>query len=189
MERRAFLAAAGASLAGLAGCGSGSGEGTATPTEGAAGTASATPTASPTATPTPTPALTPPEKRYQPQLLDIALVSTWGGPGDLEANRIESIRRGQPAVIAFRYRIRVPEGTINLKEGIDVFQGDDLVVRRFHDVDRHVDAAGLHTWEDAMTFETASWPTGDVRAAVAIGELQLHRTSETVSTSFEVRSA
>ncbi|WP_251343080.1 hypothetical protein [Haloplanus halophilus] len=179
MDRRAFLAAAGA---GLAGCGS-TGETDATATGSPTRTATATPTV--TATPT----RTPPERRYQPQLLAVALVSTWSEPGDLTANRIDRLQRGQPAVVAFRYRIRIPEGTINLKEGVDVIHDDDLVVRRFRDVDRRVDAAGLYTWEDAMAFETDAWPTGDLTASVAVGELQLHRTSDSLTTTFELVSA
>ena len=181
MDRRAFLAVAGACLSGLAGCGSAGSS-----SSSASETTTATPTPEPTRTPTPEPTLTPPERRYVPQLLDVALVSTWSEPGDLTANRIESIRRGQPAVVAFRYRIRIPQGTINLKEGVDVVHGDEMVVRRFRDVDRHVESAGLHTWEDAMTFDTADWPTGRGTATGAIGELQLHRTSDRVSTTFDV---
>ncbi|GAB6861225.1 hypothetical protein ACFR97_14255 [Haloplanus litoreus] len=182
MDRRAFLVAAGA---GLAGCGSttspdGESERTAT------GTATPTSTATPTPVETATPTRTPPERRYLPQLLDVALVSTWSEPGDLAAKRIDQVRRGQPAVVAFRYRLRVPEGTINLKEGVDVTTDDELVVRRFRDVDRTVDSAGLYTWEDAMTFETAEWPTGSLTASVAVGELQLHRTSDSVATTFEL---
>jgi hypothetical protein len=183
MDRRSFLVAAGA---GLAGCGS-----TGAPDDGGTRTPTATETATPTATETATSTATrtPPERRYLPQLLDVALVSTWSVPGDLEANGIGRLRRGQPAVVAFRYRLRVPEGTINLKEGVDVTAGDELVVRRFRDVDRTVESAGLYTWEDAMTFETADWPTGELTASVAVGELQLHRTSEPVTTTFELRPA
>jgi hypothetical protein len=188
MDRRSFLVGTAAGLSGLAGCGSaGSSPETDDGTATGGPTATTTPTATPTATPAPT--ATPPERRYFPQLLDVALVSTWSEPGDLTANRIRSVRRGQPAVVAFRYRIRIPEGTINLKEGVDVVHDGDLLVRRFRDVDRHVDSAGLHTWEDAMTFETADWPTGNLTATVAIGELQLHRTSDGVSTTFEVTTA
>lgn len=189
MDRRAFLAGTAASLSGLAGCGS---AGSPPPTdEGtAASTTTATLTASPTPTPTDTPAptRTPPERRYLPQLLDAGLVSTWAEAGDLTANRVGRVRRGQPAVVAFRYRIRIPEGTINLKEGVDVVHDGDLVVRRFRDVDRQVDSSGLYTWEDATTFQTAEWPTGTLTATAAVGELQLHRTSERVSTTFEVTS-
>jgi len=185
MDRRAFLAAASGCVVGLAGCGETSSSSDATAT--ATATRTSTPTETPTGTPTPT--VTPPDRRYLPQLLDVGLVSTWAEPGDLTANRIRSLRRGQPAVVAFRYRIRVPEGTINLKEGVDVVHDGDLVVRRFRDVDRHVDAAGLYTWEDAMTFDTADWPTGELTATAAIGELQLHRTSDGVPTTFEVTSA
>ena len=192
MDRRTFLVAAGA---GLAGCGStGSAPDTGTPTETAAGTptatptetAAGTPTATPTETETETPTRTPPEQRYRPQLLDVALVSTWSEPGDLDANRIARLPRGQPAVVAFRYRLRVPSGTINLKEGVDVLASDDLVVRRNRDMDRTVDTAGLYTWEDAMTFETDDWPTGRLTASVAIGELQLHRTSDPRTATFDL---
>ena len=188
MDRRAFLAGTAASLSGLTGCGS---AGSPPPTDEGTASSTTTPTASSTPTPTgtPTPTRTPPERRYLPQLLDVGLVSTWAEPGDLTANRIESVRRGQPAVVAFRYRIRIPEGTINLKEGVDIVRDGDLVVRRFRDVDRQVDSAGLYTWEAAMTFGTAEWPTGNLTATVAVGELQLHRTSEGVSTTFEVTSA
>ncbi|GAB3312875.1 hypothetical protein EI982_17020 [Haloplanus rallus] len=180
MDRRAFLVAAGA---GLAGCGStGTAPDTGTPT----GTASSTATGTPTATPTATPTRTPPEQRYRPQLLDVALVSTWSEPGDLAANRIARLPRGQPAVVAFRYRLRVPSGTINLKEGVDVLADDDLVVRRNRDMDRTVDTAGLYTWEDAMTFETDDWPAGRLTASVAIGELQLHRTSDPRTATFDL---
>jgi len=190
MDRRAFLAAAGACLSGLAGCGSaGSSSSTATPTRTPTSTATGTATPTATATPSPDPTVTPPDRQYTPQLLDVALVSTWSTAGDLAANRIESVRRGRPAVVAFRYRMRVPQGTINLKEGVDVLDGDDLVVRRSRDMDRYVDSAGLHTWEDAMTFDTTEWPPGDVTASVAIGELQLHRVSEDVSTTFEVTTS
>jgi hypothetical protein len=179
MDRRALLAAAGACLSGLAGCGS------TDPAESTdRATATGTPTADPTTTPLPT--RTPPDQRYRPQLLDVALVSTWSEPGDLTANRTESVRRGQPAVVAYRYRIRIPQGTINLKEGVDVLDGDDLVVRRSRDIDRYVESAGLHTWEDAMTFDTAEWPVGELTATVAVGELQLHRVSNRVSTTFDV---
>jgi hypothetical protein len=189
MDRRALLAAAGACLSGLAGCGS---TDPAESTDGA--TATTTPTETPTRTPTatveptttPLPTRVPPERRYEPQLLDVALVSTWSEPGDLSANRIESVRRGQPAVLAYRYRVRVPQGTINLKEGVDVLDGDDLVVRRSRDIDRYVESAGLHTWEDATTFDTSEWPVGELTATVAVGELQLHRVSNRVSTTFEV---
>ncbi|WP_435068643.1 hypothetical protein [Haloplanus sp. C73] len=178
MDRRALLAATGTALAGLAGCGAdGSSE---TPT------ATTEPTRTPTATATAQPTLSPPDQNYRPQLLDVALVSTWSEAGDLEANRTEQVRRGQPAVIAFRYRIRIPEGTVNLKEGIDIIHDGELVVRENTEVDRYVDSAGLHTWETAMTLETGDWPTGEVTASVAIGELQLHRTSNTVATRFEV---
>jgi len=188
MDRRAFLAGTAASLSGLAGCGS---VGSSSPTDEGTTTVTVTPTASSTPTPTGTPAptRTPPERRYLPQLLDVGLVSTWSEAGDLTANRTESIRRGQPAVVAFRYRIRIPEGTINLKEGVDIVRDGDLVVRRFRDVDRQVESPGLYTWEDAMTFETAEWPAGTLTATAAVGELQLHRTSERVSTTFEVTSA
>jgi hypothetical protein len=187
MDRRAFLAAAGTCLSGLAGCGStGSSSSTATPTRTPASTPTRTATATVTPSPTPEPTVTPPERQYTPQLLDVALVSTWSTAGDLAANRIERVRRGQPAVVAFRYRMRIPQGTINLKEGVDVLDGDDVVVRRSRDMDRYVDSAGLHTWEDAMTFDTAEWPVGELTATVAIGELQLHRVSESVSTTFEV---
>lgn len=184
MDRRALLAAAGACLSGIAGCGSEE------PSPSTGGTATATETATETRTPEPTttplPTRMPPERRYQPQLLDVALVSTWSESGDLTANRIESVRRGQPAVVAFRYRIRIPEGTINLKEGVDVLDGDDMVVRRSRDIDRYVESAGLHTWEDAMTFDTGDWPVGELTATVAVGELQLHRVSNSVSTTFDV---
>lgn len=185
MDRRTLLAAAGAALAGLAGCGSAESSDEATPTP----TASTTPTATPTPTASAMPTITPPERRYQPQLLAVALVSTWSEPGDLDANRRDSVRRGQPAVVAFRYRLRVPSGTVNLKEGIDVSDGDRLLVRRNRERDRTVEEAGLHTWEDAVTLSTDDWPTGDLTATVAIGELQLHRTSDSMSVSFEVTSA
>jgi hypothetical protein len=182
MDRRTLLAAAGAGLAGLAGCGSAGSSNGVTPTP------TASPTATPTRTPTETPAptVTPPERRYQPQMLDVAIVSRWATPGDLEGNRVDTLRRGQPAVVAFRYRLRVPSGTINLKEGIDVVDDDGLVVRRNRERDRTVDAAGLYTWEDAVTLPTDDWPLGDLTASVAIGELQLHRTSEPLSVSFEL---
>mgnify|MGYP000557275272 CR=1 FL=1 len=188
MDRRTFLAAA---SAGLAGCGSvGSSPSTdEAPTPTPTGTSPSTdeaPTPTPTGTSTPT--TTPPERRYLPQMLDVALVSRWGGAGDLIANRIEHVRRGQPAVVAFRYRIRIPSGTINLKEGVDVVYRGDLVDRRSRDTDRNVDSPGLHIWEDAVTFETGDWPTGELTASVAVGELQLHRTSESVETTFEVTS-
>ncbi|WP_248896078.1 hypothetical protein [Haloplanus halobius] len=182
MDRRAFLTVVGAGLSGMAGCGEG-GDGAATPTD-TDGTETPTSTATPTTT---TATRTPPERQYQPQLLDAALVSMWSEPGDLQANQVESVRRGQPAVVAFRYRLRVPEGTINLKEGVDILHDGDLITRQFRDMDRQVDEAGLYTWEDAMTFETAEWPVGDLTATVAIGELQLHRTSAEVSTQFTVR--
>jgi hypothetical protein len=180
MDRRALLAATGAALAGLAGCGADGGS--ETPTQ----TATTEPTGTPTATATAQPTLSPPDQSYRPQLLEVALVSTWAEEGDLEANRTEQVRRGQPAVIAFRYRIRIPQGTVNLKEGVDIIHDGDLVVRENTEVDRYVDSAGLHTWETAMTLETGDWPTGDVTASVAIGELQLHRTSNVVTTTFEV---
>jgi hypothetical protein len=91
-------------------------------------------------------------------------------------------------VIAFRYRLRVPGGTVNLKEGVEVYDGDDLIVRHNREVDRTVESAGVYTWEDAVTLDTADWPTGRVTASVAIGELQLHRTSDAVTTRFEVTS-
>lgn len=189
VQRRALLTAVGASVAGLAGCGS-SGDGASTPTSGATETAtvSATSTERATATPTATPTQTrtPPDQRYRPQLLDANLVRMWSEPGDIEENAVESVRRGQPAVFAYRYRMRIPEGTINLKEGVDVSRGDDLVVRRFRDVDRRVDTAGLHTWEDAMTFETDDWPTGELTATVSVGELQLHRTADPIPVTFDV---
>jgi len=185
MDRRALLAAAGACLTGLAGCGSAGSSPSATATQ-TAESSTPTRTATSTTTPTPEPTRTPPDQRYRPQLLDVALVSTWSEPGDLTANRTESVRRGQPAVVAYRYRMRIPEGTINLKEGVDVLDGDDLVVRRSTEVDRYVDSAGLHTWEDATTFDTTGWPTGELTATVAIGELQLHRVSNRISTTFEV---
>lgn len=190
MDRRVFLAGAGACLSGLAGCGSASSSspGAATSTQESTPTRTATPTATATATPTDDETLTPPDQRYRPQLLDAALVSTWAESGDLTANRIGSVRRGQPAVVAYRYRMRIPQGTVNLKEGIDVLDGDDLVVRRSQEVDRYVDAPGLYTWEGATTFDTADWPTGELTATVAIGELQLHRVSDRVSTTFEVTS-
>ncbi|WP_338742412.1 hypothetical protein [Haloplanus salilacus] len=185
MDRRTLLAAAGAGLAGLSGCGSAgpSDEPTSTP---ATDTPAATATAASTETPEPT--VTPPKRRYQPQLLDVALVSEWAAPGDLEANRVDAVRRGQPAVVAFRYRLRVPEGTINLKEGIDISNADGLVVRRNRERDRTVDSAGLYTWEDAVTLRTDDWPLGELTASVAIGELQLHRTSDQMSVSFELTS-
>lgn len=145
-----------------------------------------TPTTTPSDTTTPLPTRIPPDQRYRPQLLDVVLVSTWSEPGDLTANRIERVQRGQPAVVAYRYRMRIPQGTVNLKEGIDVLDGDDRIARRSRDIDRYVDSAGLHTWEDAMTFETGNWPAGELTATVAIGELQLHRVSNRVSTTFEV---
>jgi hypothetical protein len=182
MDRRAFLATVSAGLAGCGSTGSTPDGGDATATRSATGRATATPTVAPSATP----ARTPPERRYRPQLLDATLVSTWAESGDLSANRIDRLQRGQPAVVAFRYRVRVPEGTINLKEGVDVTRGEDRVARRYRDVDRSVDAAGLHTWETAMTFETATWPAGELTASVAVGELQLHRTSDPVTTTFEV---
>jgi len=184
MDRRALLAAAGACLSGLAGCSTAGSSGS--PTSTHTSTQTATSTATATATPRPTP--TPPDRRYQPQLLDVALVSRWSAEGDIEANQIDELRRGQPAVIAFRYRLRLPEGTVNLKEGIDVIHDGDLVVRQNREVDRYVGSAGLHTWEDAVTLETADWPTGAVTASVAIGELQLHRTSDALATTFEVTS-
>jgi len=179
MDRRTFLVAAGV---GLAGCGS-------TPesdAETSTGTVVSTETATETRTTTSTPARTPPEQRYRPQLLDVSLVSTWAEPDDIEANRIERLQRGQPAVVAFRYRLRVPSGTINLKEGVDVLADDDLIVRRNRDIDRSVDTAGLYTWEDAMTFDTDDWPAGRLTLSVAVGELQLHRTSESRTTTFEL---
>lgn len=190
MDRRALLAAAGACLSGLAGCGSTDpAESTdeTTGTDAMTRTATADPTTTATADPTtPLPTRVPPERRYEPQLTDVTLVSTWSEPGDLSANRIESVRRGQPAVVAYRYRVRVPQGTINLKEGVDVLDGDDLVVRRSRDIDRYAESAGLHTWEDAMTFDTGDWPVGELTATVAVGELQLHRVSNRVSTTFDV---
>jgi len=183
MDRRALLVAAGACLSGFAGCGSSDpGESA----DGATATPTATDTSAETPTTTPLPTRMPPERRYEPQLLDVALVSTWSESGDLSANRIESVRRGQPAVVAYRYRLRVPDGTINLKEGVDVLDGDELVVRRSRDIDRSVESAGLYTWEDAMTFDTTDWPSGELTATVAIGELQLHRVSNHVSTTFAV---
>jgi hypothetical protein len=178
MDRRAFLATVSAGLAGCGSTGSTPDEGDATATERA--------TATPTATPSATPTRTPPERRYLPQLLDATLVSTWAESGDLTANRIDRLQRGQPAVVAFRYRIRVPEGTINLKEGVDVTRGERRVARRYRDVDRSVDSAGLYTWETAMTFGTGTWPTGELTASVAVGELQLHRTADPLTTTFEV---
>lgn len=187
MDRRTLLAAAGVGLAGLSGCGSAgsSDDPTATPATDTA-TATRTPTRTPTGTSEPT--ATPPERRYLPQLLDVGIVSQWAGSGDLEANRIDAVRRGQPAVVAFRYRIRIPSGTINLKEGIDISDTGGLVVRRNRERDRTVDSAGLYTWEDAITLRTDDWPLGDLTASVAIGELQLHRTSDPMSVSFELVS-
>jgi len=175
MHRRALLAATGTCLAGLAGCGADGSTETTTPTSISTQT-----------TTTPPPTLTPPEQSYRPQLLDVGLVSTWAEAGDLSENRVEQVRRGRPAVIAFRYRMRIPEGTVNLKEGIDIIADDELVMRRNNEVDRTVDTAGLHTWETGITIETADWPTGQVTASVAIGELQLHRTSDPMATTFEV---
>ncbi|MFD1633905.1 hypothetical protein ACOZ4L_13815 [Haloplanus ruber] len=181
MDRRTFLVAAGA---GLAGCGSTPEPDTGTSTGTVVSTETATETE--TKTPTSTPARTPPEQRYRPQLLDVGMVSTWGESGDLEANRIERLRRGRPAVVAFRYRLRVPSGTINLKEGVDVLADGDLIVRRNREMDRTVDTAGVYTWEDAMTFGTDDWPTGRLTVSMAVGELQLHRTSESHTATFEL---
>lgn len=184
MHRRTLLAAAGAGLAGLSGCGSSGSPDDPTSTATDAPTATATPTRTPTETAAPT--VTPPERRYQPQLLDVAIVSGWAATGDLEANRVDAVRRGQPAVVAFRYRLRVPSGTVNLKEGIDISHDGELVVRRNREPDRTVDSAGLYTWEDAITLRTGGWPLGELTATVAIGELQLHRTSDPMSVSFEL---
>jgi hypothetical protein len=178
MDRRAFLAAA---VGGLAGCGS-SGDG-----EPGSDTPRPTETATPTpVTSVPSPTLTPPEQRYRPQLLDVALVSGWSAFGDITKQRIDTLRRGRPAVVAFRYRARIPQGTINVSEGVDVSRGEEAVARRVRHVDRDVDEAGLHTWEDAMTFETGDWPMGTLEATVAIGELQLHRVSDPMVTRFEL---
>jgi hypothetical protein len=185
MDRRSFLAAATAGLSGLAGCGSGGGSGgDVTPTSTATPTSTVTATATPTPTATATPA--PPERSYQPQLLDVGIVSTWAESGDLTANAVTEVRRGQPVVVAFRYRARIPQGTVNFSEGVDVYRGEERVVRRFRHVDRYVDSGGLHTWEDAMTFESGDWPTGRLEASVAIGELQLHRTSDPMVATFEL---
>lgn len=181
MDRRTFLVAAGA---GLAGCGSTPDPGAGTSTGTVVSTETRTETE--TATASSTPARTPPEQRYRPQLLDVGLVSTWADPDDLEANRIERLQRGQPAVVAFRYRLRVPSGTVNLKEGVDVLADGDLLVRRNREVDKTVDAAGLYTWEDAMTLGTDDWPTGRLTVSAAVGELQLHRTSESHTATFEL---
>lgn len=185
MDRRALLAAVGASLAGFSGCGS-SGSSVGTPTDTSPSTATATPTDTPE--PTASSTVTSPERRYVPQLLDVGIVSRWAESGDLEANRIDSLRRGRPAVVAFRYRLRIPSGTVNLKEGIDIADDSGLVARRNRERDRTVDSAGLHTWEDAVSLSTDGWPLGELTATVAIGELQLHRTTDPRSVSFELVS-
>jgi hypothetical protein len=185
MDRRTLLAAASAGLAGLSGCGSvGSSDGPTPTSTGSPPTT--TPTGTTTTTSTPT--TTPPERRYQPQMLDVALVSRWAAPGDLDANRVDVLSRGRPAVVAFRYRLRVPSGTIYLKEGVDIVGNDELVVRHNRERDRTVDSAGVYTWEDAVSLRTDAWPLGELTASVAIGELQLHRTSDPRSVSFELTS-
>lgn len=180
-------------MAGLSGCGS-TNTPTGTETAGATGSAGdssvpdstpePTPTATPTATPEPTP--TPPERTYQPQLLDVNLVSTWSEPGDITENAIDTLHRGQPAVVAYRYRMRIPASTAHFSEGVDVYDGDERILRTFEHVDREVESPGLNTWEDAMSFDTAEWPLGTLTATFGVGELQLHRNSERKDTTFEL---
>lgn len=186
MDRRTLLAG----VAALAGCGTDGtpATGTAEPSTAGTGTAgSPTPSPTPTATSPATESLPATLERNRPYVTAVALVSRWNEPGDLQAERTDAVRRGRPAIVAFRYTARLRAGTVPFKEGVDVLAPDgEALARRVTEVERTVASDGVYTWETATTFDTTGWPTGPTTATVTVGDLILHRVSDTVTTTFSV---
>lgn len=184
MDRRTLLVG----LAGLAGC-----QTSDSPEPGTVETATATAATgtvgSPTSTATSQATESLPEtlERNRPYVTAVQLVSRWSEPGDIRTEGTDTVRRGRPAIVAFQYTVRLRDGTVPFKEGVDVLGPDgEVLARRVTEVDRTVQSDGVYTWETATTFDTTEWPTGSVTAAVTVGDLVLHRVSDTVSTTFSV---
>lgn len=187
MDRRTLLVG----LAGVAGCQT---DRFSEPATGETPTAEAEPAVSPTRTTSPAPTTSQateslPEtlERNRPYVTAVQLVSRWNEPGDIRTERTDTVQRGQPAIVAFQYTVRLRAGTVPFKEGVDVLGPDgEVLARRVTEVDRTVPSDGVYTWETATTFDTMEWPTGSVTAAVTVGDLVLHRVSDTVTTTFSV---
>lgn len=187
MDRRTLLVG----LAGLAGCQTGDFSESATERTP---TAETEPAGSPTRTTSPAPTTSQetaslPEtlERNRPYVTTVQLVSQWTEPGDIRVEATDTVQRGRPAIVAYEYTVRLRAGTVPFKEGVDVLGPDgEVLARRVTEVDRTVESDGVYSWETATTFDTTDWPTGSVTAAVTVGDLVLHRVSDTVSTTFSV---
>lgn len=124
---------------------------------------------------------------YEPTVVDAHLVSTWAESGDLVENRAETVARGRPAVVAFRYAVRLPAGRFRFREEVAVRGPDGShFARRRVEVAHTAESAGTAAWEHALAFETAGWPLGECTATVTVGNLELHRVSAPTTTSFRV---
>lgn len=182
MDRRTLLVG----LAGLAGCQTGDFPESATEMTP---TAETEPAGSPTRTTSPAPTTSLPEtlERNRPYVTAVQLVSQWSEPGDIRAEATDTVQRGRPAIVAYQYTARLRAGTVPFKEGVDVLGPDsEVLARRVTEVNRTIPSDGVYTWETATTFDTMEWPTGSVTAAVTVGDLVLHRVSDTVTTTFSV---
>lgn len=188
MKRRHFLGVVGTGL--VAGCGStSSGSGGDTPNPQTA-TATETPTATPTASPTPTPeptATPTPTPVVQPTIDTVSLLSNWESFGDTIENQVSAVGRGATAVIGFRYRAWVSDGTADYTEQVRIFdESGTRIDMKSNTGSQLVDSDGYQQWGYALFFDTRGWDLGEYEAEVIVKDNSLGKVSNPVTTKFRV---
>jgi hypothetical protein len=156
-----------------------------TPTQTASPTASPTPTDTPTPTESPTPTATPAPEL--PEMIDAQLVTEWESPGDLEANAIEAVGRGDRAVLAFEFSMRPHSGEVDIRAQIIVEDESGAIVDSVTEhQSRLVDSDGPVTLEWAYVTSSSEWSTGSYTAEVLVQDETSGETSDAVTHDFEI---
>lgn len=187
MNRRRFLTASttiGATAL-TAGCTSSSSSSDTT-TSSATTTAEPTTTAS-TTTAEPTPTETTTQAARQPELLSTSLLSRWDDFGDVETNTVDAVGTGAIALLGYRYRVMVHDGTLDITNQMRVFDPDGtrVALDDFND-EQLTDGDGMQTWENVFTFDTSDWDLGTYTTEVLVRDNVSGEVSETLEGEFEV---
>lgn len=99
----------------------------------------------------------------------------------MEQNQIDSISRGEEAVIGYRYRTVPDDGEIQSSVSIDVAGR-----ARNRTVSRTAEENTPVVSEYASRFETTDWSTGTIQATIVIRNENTGYVSPPATTEFEV---
>lgn len=124
---------------------------------------------------------TPAGEPHPPRIRLLNLISGWEQAGDVEANAVQEISKGEPAIIGYRYEAWCHSGDLRC-----TIYSDAAEANQRHVIDRDMETSGSVIREGYTEFATDDWRPGTEEAEVVIRDEITGYVSEPASMRFTV---